>query len=806
MIADLKVAWRSLSKRPGFLLLAVTPIAIGVGFTTTIFSIANALLLRPLPFVDGDRLMSVASFRADQKPGQQEFQVASADFEDWNRENRSFASLGGAVPSAFNITGGGAAVRVPGARAMPSLFTTLGVGPFLGRRYSDDEARAEAPVALLSFELWKARFGGDRKVIGRSVILDGRAFSVIGVMPAAFRFGAPADVWIPYSPSPAERTSRSVKGLVVVGRLKPGVSRSQAASEMKGIGAAIAAAHPDTSVGWGVSVRPLRDALVENVRSAVWILFGAAGFLLVVACASVSNLLLARAIERRGEAAVRAALGASRRTLLAFFFAESAILAGIGGAAGVLVSWATLKPLLAVCPVELSTVGKVGIDLRVLAFGLLLSASAAVLFGSVAALQGFRIDLAAALSDAGRSSSAGRIGRRFQSALVAGQIGIVFLLLTGAAVALVAFRRLSRVDPGFATRDALTVRLAVPEARYPEIADRSAVVERIERTIAAIPGVTAVGTTTKLPLDENYWMASFEIEGSRVSGEAENRIAHFRRITPGYLRAIGIPLREGRAFEDSDDEAHPIVAVVSREFARQYWPVGSAVGKRLRILSGKRPWLTVVGIAQDVRDYSLAAPPVPTLYVPYRQTKARVPDVDLVVRTAVSPAALARPIRERLAAVDPDLPAGTLQPLDSLVADSLKRQHFQMLLMMLLAGTGTLLSAIGTFGLISYSVAQQSRELSIRMALGATARGIVGFVVRRGLLLATAGIGAGAAASLLCRSVLAGELPGTPAPGSVTLLSVTVFLGLICSASSWLAARRSAKIAPAEALARAAAR
>jgi len=806
MTKDLKVAWRSLRQRPGFAFLAVAPLAIGIGFATTIFSIASALLLRPLPFFDGNRLMALQSLRADEKPGQQEFNVSASDYEDWSRENRAFVSIGGSAPSAFNLTGSGSAARIPGSRATASLLPTLGVAPILGRSFSEEETRTDTPVALLSWELWKGRFGGDAGILGRTILLDGRACSVIGILPAAFRFGSPADAWIPYRPTPAARQSRAIKELVVVGRLKPGLSRSRALSEMRGIAAATAKSFPDTSAGWSVSVRPLRDTLVENVRSAIWILFGAAGFLLAIACANVSNLLLARAVERRGEAVVRAALGADRATLLKFFLAESAMLAAAGGAIGVLVSWATLNPLLSACPVELAAVGTIGIDLRVLAFSVLVSAAAALVFGSAAAIQGSRVNLAAALSDAGRSSSAGRIGRRFQSALVAGQIGMVFLLLTGAAAALVAFRRLNGVDPGFPTRNALTVRLAVPEARYPEAADRAALLKRIDDAIAAIPGVTAVGATTKLPLDESYGLAAFQIEGRTTAAESDQSLAQFRRVTPRYLPSMEIPLTEGRQFEAADDTGHPLVAIVSREFVRRYWPGGSPIGKRLRITSGDRPWIAVVGVAEDVRDFSLASGPTATLYVPYAQRLARQPDVDVVIRTSRPAAALARPIRERLAAIDPELPAGAIQPLGSLIADSLKRQRFQMLLMMLLAGTGALLAAIGTFGLISYSVAQQSRELSIRMALGATAGGIVGFVVRRGLLLGAAGIAAGAAGSLICRGILAGALPGTPAPGPATFLAVAALLGSICAVSSYLAARRSSRIAPAQALARAGAR
>ncbi len=792
MKSDLLSAWRGLRRRPGFAALAVVPLAIGIAFTTAIFSIASALLIRPLPFSDGDRLMFLQSTQA--AGSIQEFNVAALDFADWNRENRSFSSMGASLPSSLNMTDAGRAQRVGGGRATAGLFGTLGVRARLGRVISEDDERTNAPVVLLSSEFWQTQFGGSPGAIGRSISLDGRSYSVVGVLPAGFRFGPKADVFLPFVPRGLELL-RNMRGLLVVGRLRPGIGRAQAESDVRAISATLARTYREDE-GWGVSVRPLRDILVEGVRGAVWILVAASGFLLLVACVNVSNLLLIRAVDRRPEAALRAALGAGRGQILRGFVAESLLLGAAGGALGVALAWAGLKPLLAVCPVELSTVGPVGIDARVLAFSASISILCALLFGSAAGWEGSRTNLASILNDAGRAASGGRGSRRIQAALVASEIGVVFLLMTGSAVALLAFRRLTEVSPGFETRGALTMPIAIPDARYPELGQREALVEQLRSRLAAIPGITSVATTNKLPLDENYGLTSFLAEGRPGPPDDAGWDAHFRRVSPAYFQTMGTPLVEGREFSDDDRDGRPLVAIVSRELARRQWPGQSALGKRLQRLGGSRPWITVVGVAGDVHDVSLAKDPPSTLYVPYAQGKAGLPDIAVVVRTALPPSALGRPLRETLAAIDPDLPSGAPQPLSFLVSDSLKRQRFQMLLMGLLAAAGTILASAGIFGLTAYTVSQQSREFSIRLALGSTASGVVGLVLRRGARLASLGLLGGLVAVFFARGILAGMLPGAPSPGPSLVAGLGASFGAVCMLASWLAARRAARISP----------
>lgn len=802
---DLLPAWRSLRRRPAFTALAVVPLAIGIGFTTAIFSIANALLIRPLPFADADRLMMLQSTEIEDGRVQ-EFSVSAPDLDDWERESRSFSTIGAAMGYAFNLTGRSSAPqRVAGARVTAGLFRTLGVVPVRGRVITPEEEHGDAPVAVVSSELGNSRFGSAAAAVGRTLLLDGRPFSVVGVLPPGFRFGLKADVWVPFARRGTE-SSRRVKGLNVVGRLRPGISPERAASEMKGIASALATAFPETNRGWGVSVRPLRDVLVEDVRSAVWILLAAAGFLLLVACVNVSNLLLVRAIDRRGETAVRAALGAGRGVLIRGFLAESAILSALGGASGVLLAWAGLRPLLAVCPVELSKVGSVGIDLRVLLFAIAVSAACALLFGTAAGWEGSRYRIAAVLNDAGRAASGGRGSRRIQGILVSLQVAVVVLLVTGSAVALLTFVRLARVSPGFVPEGALTVGFALPQSRYPELSQRAAVVRRVAAEVSRIPGVTAVGVTNKLPLDDRYMLTQFIVEGGRRPSDQEGWPAHFRRVTPGYFRAMRIPILAGREFTDDDVEGKPIVAVVSRELARNQWGETSPLGRRLLRTGAKQDWITVVGVAGDVRDVGLAKPAPPTLYICYYQGKTPLPDLNVVARTALPPSAVARPLRERLASVDPELPAGSIEPLSCIISESLKRQRFQMILMGLLSGAGTILAAVGVFGLTAYSVSRQQKELSIRLALGATTRGIVGLIVRRAARLAGLGIAAGVVGVVICRGVLAGMLPGAPSPGAAIVAPIGAILGVVCLLSSWVAARRAARISPSVALASAGAR
>ena len=799
MREDFLVAIRSLSRRPGFAALAIVPLAIGIGLTTAVFSIANALLIRPLPFPDGERLMWLQSTQTD-SGAPSEFQVSAPDYDDWRRECRSWESFGAAMPFAFNVTGARRPQRIQGARATASLFSTLRVRPAAGRFFSEAEERGDAPVAVLSDEFWTAELGRSRTVLGRPISLDGRPYLVVGVLPRGFRFGPKADVLVPFQPRAAEK-KRDVRGLNVVGRPRAGVSARAAAEELRALGAALAREHPDADRGWGVSVRPLRDVLVENVRSAVWILFAAAGFLFLVSCVNVSNLLLARAAGRRGEAAVRAALGAGRAAILRTFLAESLALSIAAGALGLAVAWAGLKPLLAACPVELTSAGPVGIDLRVAAFTLLAALLSALLCGSAAAWEGSRADLAAVLNASSRTAAGSRGARRLQGTLVAVEIAAVLLLSVGSGVAFAAFLRLRRVGPGFDPDGAATVAVALPDERYPDLASRTAFVRRVREELAGIPGVVSVGTTTKLPLDEFYVLTAFLPEGSAPPPDGDWWMAQFRRISPGYFASMGIPLAEGRDFSDDDGDGKPPVAIVSRALARRFWPGRSAVGMRLHRNATKGAWLTVVGVAGDVHETGLAAEPPVTLYIPYAQGKAALPDVAIVVRAATPFSSLARPVRERVASVDRELPVGDVRPLSAVVADSLVRQRFQMLLMGILAGAGIVLAAVGMFGLIDYLVSQQTRELAVRLALGATAGGVSLFVARRGARLTAAGLAAGIAGVAACGGVLRGVLPGTPAPGAGLVSSSAAALGALCVGASWLAARRAAAIAPAAALA-----
>jgi len=797
----LRIAWRALGRNPGFAAIAIAPLAVGIGFTTAIFSIANALLFRPLPFADGARLMFLQSTQANSGAPAQ-FQVAALDYDDWRRESRSFVAMGAALPFAFNLTGVSRAQRVAGNRATASLFPTLGVHAAAGRLFTEAEQRADASVAVVSREFWTSQFATRRAAIGRSISLDGRPYTIVGVLPAGFRFGPKADVFVPFRVKKGE-VPRNVRGLNVVARLRTGVSRAAAAQEMRGIAQVLAGAHPETNKGWGVSVRPMRDFLVETVRSSIRLLLAAAGFLLLVACVNVSNLLLARAASRRGEAAVRAALGAGRARLLGSFLAESLVLAAAGGALGVAIAWAGLKPLLALCPVELATVGPVGIDARVLAFSILVSGLSAVLFGSAAGWEGTRTNLAAVLNESGRASSGGRGARRVQSLLVTGEIAVAFLLAVGSAVAFLAFHRLSRVQPGFDPNGALTVAVAVPDARYSELGQRSALVRRVRESLSGIPGVGSVAATNKLPLDENYILTSFLVEGGPPPADDDGWMAQFRRVTPAYFSSMRIRIVEGREFTDDDVEGRPLVAVVSQELARRHWPGRSPIGMRLQRTAGTRPWVTVVGIAGDVRDVGLAESPPPTLYIPYDQGKANLPEMSFVVRTALPASAVARAVRDRIAAIDPDLPAGPVLPLSALVSESLLRQRFQMILMGLLAAAGIALAGVGIFGLTAYTVSEQSRELAIRLALGATASNVCVFVAGRGARLAAFGVAAGLAAVAAGGRILHGVLPGTPAPGLGVTAAVAAAFGSLCIASSWFAARRGAAIAPASALAQA---
>ena len=790
-LRDMALSARALCKRPGFAIVSIVTLALGIGATTAIFSVVNAVLLRPLPFSDPDRLVLLCSTQRGADGKAQEYGLSVPDLRDTRDRQRTLAGAAAMEAGSVNLTGAREPERVPAGRVTTNLLDVLGVPPALGRAFGlEDE---NAPVALIGHGLWQRLFAGDPGVLGKTLSIDGAPHAVVGVVPRGFRFMEPAEVLVPLKVSDpgAKRQFRQIYG---VGRLAPGVPLQRANAEMDGVARRLAAEFPETNTGWGLKLIPLRDVLVKEVRPALLILLAAVGFVLLIACANVSNLLVVRAIERQGEIAIRTALGADRRAIIRQTLAESTLLGLVGGALGIAVSFAALGPLLAAAPGDLSNLPPVRIDLAVLAFTVAVSLGTGVLFGLAPAFLASR-DLHAAMRQGGRGSSGAVRGRRLQAALVVSEVALSFLLLFGAALTVKGFRSLLHVDPGFSPQGVTLFELTLPAPRF-DPAARSRVVERILDRLASVPGVRSAGTSTKLPLKELAGLTVFIVEGRAPTGTGETEFAHFRRISPKYLATIGTPFLEGRDFSWTDTDGGPGVAIVSRAFAKKYWPGTSALGKRIQRKAPGQPWLEIVGVVADVADMSLGKDSEPALYIPYAQG-AIPPLVNFAVRATSSEARLAPALRRAVWDVDPDLPLANLAPMDTLVALSLTRQRFAMLLLTFLGAAGLAIASVGIYGVVSYTAGQRTREIGIRMALGATARSVSTLVVRHGAGLALAGVAAGAGGSLVLAGSLA-KLVGRIRPADpVVFLATSLGLFLVALLASYVPARRAAALEPA---------
>jgi putative ABC transport system permease protein len=798
---DLRYALRVLIKKPSFALAAIFTLALGIGANTAIFSVVNAVLLRPLPFQEPERLVTV--WTKNQPRGIEQDDVSLDDYLDWRNRNQSFSQIAAFGPYGFNITGENEPEKIASVVVSPNLLQTLGVNPMAGRTFApEDSTPGRNNVVIISHGLWQRRYGQNPNLVGQTLKLDSQNYRVIGVMPPEFRFpNSEVEMWAPLSLT-TDSSSRSRRWLKVIGRLKTGVSADQARREIEAIASGLAEQFPAAHAGWSAGLTPLREVAVKDSRRALLLLFGAVGFVLLIACVNVANLMLSRVGSRRKEMAIRASLGAQPRSIARLLLTESGLLAIVGGALGVLLALWSLDLLMAFFPgdsslgpddLSLLQLNQVSLDARVLGFALLLSTLTGALFGLLPAYQASRPDLTRALKEGGKTAGASR--SRLQSALVVAEIALTLMLLIGAGLLIRSFTRVLSVETGFKSERLLTFRIS-PASKYRSGPERAAYYQQMIERIKAVPGVESVGATTTLPFSGTELPTPVAISGRAPSNDLPT--ANFHSITSDYLSTMGIRLLRGRAFTERDTPATAHVALINETMARRYWPGEDPLGHRVAIRFGGSSPLEIIGVVGDTQQTGLETEVKPEIFVSAIQRPWAF--MSVAVRTIVEPMSLAAAVRSQVWAVDKDIPVYSLLSMEQRVSDSIAKRRFNMLLFGSFAVLALLLAAVGIYGVVSYSVSQRTREIGVRLALGARPGDVLRLIIGQGLAHALIGTLVGGAAAFGLTRFLSTQLFGVTSTDPITFAAVALILMAVALVSCWIPARRAMKVDPMVAL------
>jgi putative ABC transport system permease protein len=801
MWQDVRYGIRMLLKSPGMTAIAVLAIALGVGANTAIFSVVNAVLLRPLPFTQPDRLVRV--FGTNVKKGVNSNPTSYLNFVDWRDQSHAFEQMVAYGEGTATLTGIGTPEQIEGATISASVFPMLGVNPILGRTFtSDEEQPGKTHVVVISEGLWRRRFGADPGIIGRTIMVGGDSTTVVGIMPQSFKFPVTSnnlEFWTPIDPASPYNTERGSNYLSVAARLKTDATLAQAQSEMDTIAQRLEQEYPTNNTGRGIRLESMHEATVGNVRPALLVLLGAVGCVLLIACANVANLLLARANRRHREIAVRTALGATRGRIARQLLTESVLLAAVGGTFGLLIAAWGMDFLIAGVPANLPRVEEISLDWRVLLFTFSVSILTGLIFGLAPAVVTSKIDLNESLKEGGRTGSEGARRNRVRNILVVTEIAISLMLLIGAGLLLKSFERLRQVNPGFSPERVVTMSFALPGTKYKTHEQQSQFFQQLLARVGELSGVEAAGIVDPLPLSNNMWQNIFTVEGHPTLAPGDRLIASARITSAEYMRAMQIPLVRGRMLTERDNKDAQKVMLINETLARHFFPGEDPLGKRATVSLAPEFTCEIVGIVGDVKHRSLDAEAGPEFYVTYLQ--APTPSASLVVRTktdemnAVIPA-----IRNVLAQLDPDQPIADVRTMNGLLAESTASRRFNMLLLGIFALMALVLTGVGIYGVMSYSVMQRSHEIGIRMALGAQSRDVFRLVVGQGMMLALIGVVMGIIGALAMTRIMASLLYGVSAVDPVVFASVPLLVGAIALMACYIPARKAMRLDPLRAL------
>lgn len=798
-LQDLRYATRMLAKQPAFTVIAVLTLALGIGANTSIFSLVNSVLLRPLPYLDANRIVYFEGKNPSQ--GITDSNISVLDFQDWTTQSQVFSH------AAFFWTGGAALAeqgrepeRVPRAGVTIRFFDLLGVQPMLGRNFLEEEDRPGSSTAVIVSEgLWKRRFGSDRSIIGKTITINTQPVTVVGVMPAGFEFPENTQIWTPAAVNSAEepRDNRSYSAL---GRLKPGVELEQAQSQISAISAQLAQAFPDTNKDWDAHLARLQERLVRSVRSSLLLLLGAVGFVLLIACANVANLLLARAAARQKEVAIRTALGASRSRITRQMLTESILLSTIGGALGLMLSFWLIELLISISPPDSPRLSETNLDYRVLAFTLAISVFTGLIFGLAPALHASKLDVSGSLKEGGRSGE-GYHRTNARSLLLIGEVAMSLILLVAAGLLIKSFMRLQEVKPGFNPERVLIASLSLPDAKYKDDQQRIDFYRALIERLKTLPGVQAVGAGANLPLHASgYGIGrSFIPEGRPLTADKAVD-ASWSTITPTYFEALQVPLRAGRAFNERDNASAPKVVIVNRKVAiKHFGSEIAAIGRRITIWRDEKFPREIVGVVGETKPGALEEESGAQIYTPHSQDGSWG-FMTLAIRTTAHPAAMTSTLRREVIGFDKDLPIFNVKTMEDVVAQSIGSRRLSMMLLSVFAGAALLLAAVGIYGVMAYTVTQRTQDIGIRMALGAQAGDVVRMVVSQGMTLALIGIGVGLAGALGLTRVMANLLFGVNATDPITFAAISLLLAFVALLACYLPARRASNVDPIVAL------
>jgi putative ABC transport system permease protein len=792
LIQDLKFGFRMLTKSPGFTAVIVLALAIGIGATTAIFSVVNAILLRPLPYGDPDRIVMV--WMDNPKLNLDQDFHSYTNYADYRDQNQTFDEVAAFNDRSFNLTGTGEPERLVGAWSTANLFRVMGTDPTLGRVFTtEEEEPGKDLVVVLSHAVWQRRFGGASDIIGQQISLNGVNRTVIGVMPDQFRFPRKeTELWVPLAINQNLRNARTAFFLKAVGRLKPGVGLDQAKADMETIASRLR--EYDGLSTYGVNLVGLHEQVVGNVRPALLVLLGAVAFVLLIACANVANLLLDRAVVREREISIRSALGAGRGRIIRQLLTESLLLSLAAGALGLVLAVWGLDVLVALSPQDIPRLDQIRIDGRVLAFTMLVSLLTGFVFGLAPALQASKPDLNESLKEGGRGSTGGIHGTRVRNLLVVSEIALSLVLLIGAGLMIRSFQRLQEFNLGFNPDRLLTLNVRLAGSQYSQPERVTSFFDQLLQRIESLPGVESAGAVSSVFLSKTPNSTTFSLEGRPDPPPAEDIEVPYDSISPNYFRVMGIPLLKGREFDHRDAQAAPGVVIINDTFARMYFPDEDPVGKRFKYRGDDNPWLTIVGVVGDMRRTGFDSEVRPETFLPHTQNPSG--GLTILVRASTDPASLVGAIRSQVSEIDPNQAIYGVKTMDQWLGEMISQRRFNMLLLAIFAGVALVLAAVGIYGVISYSVTQRTHEIGVRIALGAARRDVMRLVVGQAARLAVIGLGAGLVTAFALTRLMTSLLYGVSATDPLTFAVIPFVLAAIAMLSSYIPARRAAKVDP----------